>query len=166
MSNDYPDNKGWLGNRNQKSSQKPEGGLINTITHDLLCLSIGGGEAHYESSLQRLKSESLGVVDGRLGDGQWSWIYWRSRRHGDTPVIRWQIGLCPGTTTIGIINSLGDINILPAKGTGSKSCRLTFVTPALICLPFLYPVARQSKGMLYLKVRATGKGKFILTTNI
>ncbi|KAH8334636.1 hypothetical protein KR059_012675, partial [Drosophila kikkawai] len=58
MSNDYRNNKGrlWL------SEEQPEASsLINTITHDLLCLSIGGGEAHYESSLQRLKSESLAL---------------------------------------------------------------------------------------------------------
>lgn len=58
MSNDYRNNKGRL----RQSVEQPEASsLINTITHDLLCLSIGGGEAHYESSLQRLKSESLAV---------------------------------------------------------------------------------------------------------
>ncbi|KAH8255634.1 hypothetical protein KR038_007727, partial [Drosophila bunnanda] len=58
MSSDYRNNKGRL---RQLEEQPGASSLINTITHDLLCLSIGGGEAHYESSLQRLKSESLAM---------------------------------------------------------------------------------------------------------
>ncbi|KAH8357889.1 hypothetical protein KR200_006043, partial [Drosophila serrata] len=58
MSSDYRNNKGRL---RQSEEQPGASSLINTITHDLLCLSIGGGEAHYESLLQRLKSESLAM---------------------------------------------------------------------------------------------------------
>ncbi|KAH8244772.1 hypothetical protein KR032_000025, partial [Drosophila birchii] len=56
MSSDYRNNKGRL--RLSQEEQPGASSLINTITHDLLCLSIGRGEAHYESLLQRLKSES------------------------------------------------------------------------------------------------------------
>jgi len=131
----------------KEAKEQQEGfNLINTITHDLLCLSIGRqavresvrrwqGKAHYESwwrrLRQRLESESESESES-LCRAPW-------------PVIRWQIGLRPGsrhhfppalatyhttptrcvllqdTTTIVIINSVSDINILDGAGSPKLS---------------------------------------------